>query len=90
MDKRLEVALLALILLGAFHVHLQPVLLQHGLSEVVESTDPADVFAFLPVLGFAVLHQSSGAPGWRAAENANESLSVSPLMAHQALQVVKF
>ena len=89
MDRRLEVTLLALILLGAFHVHLQRVLLQHGLCEVVESTDPADVLAFLPVLCQAVLNKVSGAPGGLPTENADESLGVSPLVSHQALRVVK-
>ena len=63
-------------------------LLQHSLCEVVESTVPADVFAFLPVLCQAVLNKVSGAPGGLPAENADESLGVSPLVSHQALQMV--
>lgn len=90
MDGRLEVTLLALILLGTFHVHLQCVLLKHSLCEVVETADPTDVLAFLFVLCLAVLNQGSRAPGWLPTENADESLSVSPFMSHQTLRMVGF
>ena len=80
--------MLTLILLGAFHVHLQCVLLKHSLGEVVEAADPADVLALLPVLCLAVLNEGSGAPRWFPTENADESLSVSPLMSYQALQII--
>lgn len=79
--------MLTLILLGAFHVHLQCVLLKHSPGEVVEAADPADVLALLPVLCLAVLNKGSGAPRWFPTENADESLSVSPLMSYQALKM---
>ena len=59
MDRRLKITLLTLILLGALHVHLQCVLLQHSLGEVVEPTDRAYVLALLPVLCLAVFNEGS-------------------------------
>ena len=80
--------MLTLILLGAFHVHLQCVLLKHSFGEVEEAADPADVLALLRVLRLAVLDEGSGAPCWFPTENTDESLSVSPLMSHQSLQKI--
>ena len=80
--------MLTLILLGAFHVHLQCVLLKQSFGEVEEAADPADVLALLRVLRLAVLDEGSGAPCWFPTENTDESLSVSPLMSYQALQII--
>ena len=50
--------MLTSVLFGAFHVHLQCVLSQQSLGEVVKATDFADVLALLLVVGLAVFDQS--------------------------------
>ena len=77
--------MLTSVLFGAFHVHLQSMLSQQSLGEVVKATDSADVLALLLVVGLAVFDQSVRGPCGFSTENADESLRVGPLVAHQTL-----